>query len=164
MKSNNGVTQRFWMKSGDDHPQELLSWKLVQKHYFDSTFGGAIFNGQRNVSRTSRFRLPIRFRSPDLATPSPIVSDFKITPGGLFDTENLLEYDPQLRKITVIGTIAQDQAPIANFLPPLPIFRLQADPILQPLSNQVSRAYRLRQRKRVAVSNVNHRRQLRHHQ
>src|SRR5258705_9982336 len=92
------------MKSGDDQPQELLSWKLVQKHYFDSTFGGAIFNGQRNVLEPLDSVSPFAFALGPRNS-SPIVSDFKITPGGLFDTENLLEYDPQLRKITVIGTL-----------------------------------------------------------
>src|SRR5256885_3695765 len=29
--------------------QELISWRIAQKHYFDPTFGGAMVNGQRNV-------------------------------------------------------------------------------------------------------------------
>jgi LPS-assembly protein len=130
-----GVTQRFWMKSGDDQPQELLSWKLVQKHYFDSTFGGAIFNGQRNVLEPLDSVSPFAFALGPRNS-SPIVSDFKITPGGLFDTENLLEYDPQLRKITVIGTLLKIK-PYREFFATIAHFRLQADPILQPLSNQV---------------------------
>jgi LPS-assembly protein len=130
-----GVTQRFWMKSGDDQPQELLSWKLVQKHYFDSTFGGAIFNGQRNVLEPLDSITPFAFALGPRNS-SPIVSDFKITPGGLFDTEQLLEYDPQLRKITVIGTLLKVK-PYREFFATIAHFRLQADPILQPLSNQV---------------------------
>jgi LPS-assembly protein len=130
-----GVTQCLWMKSGDDQPQELLSWKLVQKRYFDSTFGGAIFNGQRNVleplDSVSRFAFALGPRNS-----SPIVSDFKITPGGPFDTEQLLEYDPQLSKITVIGTLVKVK-PYREFFATIAHFRLQADPILQPLSNQV---------------------------
>jgi LPS-assembly protein len=130
-----GVTQRFWMKSGDDQPQELLSWKLVQKRYFDSTFGGAIFNGQRNVLEPLDSVSPFAFALGPRNS-SPIVSDFKITPGGPFDTEQLLEYDPQLRKITVIGTLVKVK-PYREFFATVAHFRLQADPILQPLSNQV---------------------------
>src|SRR5262249_23492171 len=37
-----GITQRLWVKEGDDQPQELASWRLMQKRYFDPTFGGAI--------------------------------------------------------------------------------------------------------------------------
>jgi len=130
-----GVTQRLWMKSGDDQPQELLSWSLVQKHYFDPTFGGAILNGQRNVFEPLDSVSPFAF-ALGLRNSSPIVSDFKITPGGLFDTEHLLEYDPQLHKVTVIGTLVKIK-PYSEFFATIAHFRLQADPILQPLSNQV---------------------------
>src|ERR1051326_5441663 len=130
-----GITQRFWMKSGEDQPQELVSWRLSQKHYFDPTFGGAIVAGQRNVF------LPLDSGSPFVFSlgprnSSPVISDFKITPAGRFDTEQLLEYDPQLHKITVIGTLAKYK-PYKEFFATIAHFRLQADPILQPLSNQV---------------------------
>ncbi len=130
-----GVTQRFWMKSGDDQPQELVSWRLVQKHYFDPTFGGAIFNNQRNVFEPLDSVTPFAFALGPRNS-SPIVSDFRITPGGLFDTEQTLEYDPQLRKVTVIGTLVKIK-PYREFFATIAHFRLQADPILQPLSNQV---------------------------
>ena len=130
-----GVTQRLWVKSDDDQPQELLSWRLVQKHYFDPTFGGAILNGQRNVFDALDSVSPFAFALGPRNS-SPIVSDFKITPGGLFDTEHLLEYDPQLHKITVIGTLFKIK-PYREFFATVAHFRLQADPILQPLSNQV---------------------------
>jgi LPS-assembly protein len=130
-----GVTQRFWTKSGDDQPQELLSWRLVQKRYFDPTFGGAIVNGQRNVLEPLDSISPFAFALGPRNS-SPIVSDFRITPGGLFDTENLLEYDPQLSKITVIGTLVKIK-PYREFFATIAHFRLQDNPILQPLSNQV---------------------------
>jgi LPS-assembly protein len=130
-----GVTQRFWMKSADDQPQELLSWSLMQKHYFDPTFGGAILNGQRNVFETFDSVSPFAFALGPRNS-SPIVSDFKITPAGRFDTEQLLEYDPQLRKITAIGTLIKLK-PYKEFFATVAHFRLQADPILQPLANQV---------------------------
>jgi LPS-assembly protein len=130
-----GVTQRFWSKSGDDQPEELLSWSLLQKHYFDPTFGGAIFNNQRNVLEPLDSVTPFAFALGPRNS-SPLVSDFRVTPGGLFDTENLLEYDPQLHKITVIGTLLKVK-PYREFFATIAHFRLQADPILQPLSNQV---------------------------
>jgi LPS-assembly protein len=130
-----GVTQRFWMKSGDAQPEELLSWRLTQKHYFDPTFGGAIVNGQRNVLEPLDSISPFAFALGPRNS-SPIVSDFRITPGGLFDTEHLLEYDPQLSKITVIGTLVKIK-PYREFFTTIAHFRLQDNPILQPLSNQV---------------------------
>ena len=130
-----GVTQRFWMKSGDDQPQELLSWSLLQKHYFDPTFGGAILTAQRNVFEALDSISPFAFALGPRNS-SPIVSDFKVTPGGLFDTEHLLEFDPQLNKITVIGTLVKVK-PYREFFATVAHFRLQDNPILQPLSNQV---------------------------
>jgi LPS-assembly protein len=130
-----GITQRLWMKSGEDQPQELISWRLAQKHYFDPTFGGAILAGQRNVFEPLDSVSPFAFALGPRNS-SPLVSDFKITPAGRFDTEQLLEYDPQLRKITVIGTLAKYK-PYKEFFATVAHFRLQADPILQPLSNQV---------------------------
>src|SRR5260370_11226801 len=130
-----GVTQRFRMKRGDDQPQELVSWSLLQKHFFDPTFGGAIVTGQRNVLETFESISPFAF-SFGPRNSSPIVSDFKITPAGRFDTEQLLEYDPQLHKITAIGTLVKAK-PYKEFFVTVAHFRLQADPILQPLANQV---------------------------
>ncbi len=123
------------MKRGDDQPQELVSWSLLQKHFFDPTFGGAIVTGQRNVLETFESVSPFAF-SFGPRNSSPIVSDFKITPAGRFDTEQLLEYDPQLHKITAIGTLVKVR-PYKEFFATVAHFRLQADPILQPLANQV---------------------------
>jgi LPS-assembly protein len=130
-----GITQRFWMKSGEEQPQELVSWRLSQKHYFDPTFGGAIVAGERNVFEPLDSVSPFAFALGPRNS-SPVISDFKITPAGRFDTEQLLEYDPQLHKITVIGTLAKYK-PYKEFFATVAHFRLQADPILQPLSNQV---------------------------
>src|SRR4029077_16131892 len=82
-----GVTQRLWVKSGDDQPQELLSWSLAQKHffiprcgrlshkhYFDPTFGGAILDGQRNVFDALDSVSPFAFALGPRNS-SPIVSD-----------------------------------------------------------------------------------------
>jgi LPS-assembly protein len=142
-----GITQRFFAKSGEDQPQELVSWSFVQKHFFDPTFGGALVPCDRSISSP----LPgscVRnvFQALDSITPfafalgpvqwSPIVSDFKVTPGGRYDAEQILEYDPTLEKITTIGTLLKVK-PYSEYFVTLAHFRLQADPILQPLSHQV---------------------------
>jgi LPS-assembly protein len=130
-----GLTQRLWMKTGEDQPEELASWRLVQKRYFNPTFSGAIFNGQRNVFEALDSITPFAFALGPRNS-SPLVSDFKITPAGRFDTEQLLEYDPQLHKITAIGTLGKIK-PYRQFFATVAHYRLQADPILQPLSHQV---------------------------
>jgi len=130
-----GITQRLFLKSGDEQPNELVSWRLAQKHYFDPTFGGAIVNGQRNVLQALNSITPFAF-ALEPRNWSPIVSDIKITPGGKYDAEQILEYDPQIEKITAIGSLIKVK-PYSEFFATVAHFRFQADPALQPLSNQV---------------------------
>jgi LPS-assembly protein len=130
-----GVTQRFFVKYGDDAASEFLSWRVAQKHYFDPTFGGAIVPGTRNVFQALDSFTPFAFASGPRNW-SPLISDFKITPGGRYDTEQILEYDPQLQKITTIGTLVKVK-PYSEFFATVAHFRLQGDPVLQPLANQL---------------------------
>jgi LPS-assembly protein len=130
-----GFTQRFYVKTGDDQPWEFLSWNVVQKHYFDPTFGGAIVDGQRNVLQALNSITPFAFATGPRNS-SPIVSDFKVTPGGKYDAEQIIEYDPQLHKIVAEGTLLKVK-PYSEFFATLAHFHIQDDPILQPLSNQI---------------------------
>jgi len=130
-----GFTQRLYVKTGDDQPVEFLSWNVVQKHYFDPTFGGAIFDGQRNVLQALNSITPFAFASGPRNS-SPIVSDFKVTPGGKYDAEQIIEYDPQLNKIVAEGTLLKVK-PYSEFFATVAHFHIQDDPILQPLSNQI---------------------------
>jgi LPS-assembly protein len=145
-----GITQRLFTKTGDDQPQELLSWSIFQKHYFDPTFGGAIADGERNVFQALDSISPFAFAFGPRNW-SPIVSDFKITPGGRYDLEQILQYDPQIQRLVTIGTLLKIK-PYREFFATVSYFRLndnpvQADlppspppgfvPFQQPLSNQV---------------------------
>jgi LPS-assembly protein len=145
-----GVTQRLFAKTGDDQPQELLSWSIFQKHYFDPTFGGAIANGQRNVFEAFNSVSPFAFAFGPRNW-SPIVSDFKITPGGLYDLEQILQYEPQIQRLVTVGTLLKIK-PYREFFATIAHFRLNDNPVEgdlplspppgfvpfeQPLSNQV---------------------------
>jgi LPS-assembly protein len=129
-----GVTQRLFAKTGDDQPQELLSWSIFQKHYFDPTFGGAIVNGQRNVFEAFNSISPFAFAFGPRNW-SPIVSDFKIMPGGLYDLEQILQYDPQVQRLVTVGTLLKIK-PYREFFSTVAYFRLTDNPE-QPPSNQV---------------------------
>jgi LPS-assembly protein len=137
-----GFTQRLFRKDGDDQPQELISWRIVQKHYFDPTFGGAIVNGQRNVFQAFDSISPFAFAFGP-RNRSPIVSDFKITPGGNYDLEQILHYDPQIQRLVTIGTLLKLR-PYREFFVTTAFFRLNDNPppvpstnFQQPLSSQV---------------------------
>jgi LPS-assembly protein len=130
-----GFTQRLYVKNGDDQPVQFLSWNVVQKHYFDPTFGGAIVNGERNVLQALNSITPFAFATGPRNS-SPIVSDFKVTPGGIYDAEQIIEYDPQLNKIVAEGTLLKIK-PYGEFFATVAHFHIQDDPLLQPLSNQI---------------------------
>jgi LPS-assembly protein len=137
-----GITQRLWVKDGDgddDQPKELVSWRLVQKHFFDPTFGGALIIGARNVFQTLDDISPFAFADAPRNW-SPIVSDFKFNPGGPFDFEQILEYDTQRGtdgQLTTIGTLAKIK-PYKDFFFTIADFRLDANPlVLQPKANQI---------------------------
>ena len=145
-----GVTQRLFSKTGDDQPQELISWSILQKHYFDPTFGGAIADGQRNVFEAFDSISPFAFAFGPRNW-SPIISDFKIDPGGHYDIEQILQYDPQIQRLVTVGTLLKVK-PYSEFFATVSYFRLNDNPVaadlplnpppnfipfLQPLSNQV---------------------------
>jgi len=130
-----GFTQRLYVKNGDAQPTEFLSWSVVQKHYFDPTFGGAIVDGQRNVLQALNAITPFAFATGPRDW-SPIVSDVKVTPGGNYDAEQIIEYDPQLNKIVAEGTLVKVK-PYSEFFATVAHFHIQDDPVLQPLSNQI---------------------------
>jgi LPS-assembly protein len=130
-----GFTQRLYVKNGDSQPAEFVAWNIVQKHYFDPTFGGAIVDGTRNVLQSLNSITPFAFATGPRNS-SPIVSDFKITPGGKYDAEQIIEYDPQLNKIVAEGTLVKVK-PYSQFFATVAHFHIQDDPLLQPLSNQI---------------------------
>ena len=131
-----GVTQRFFVKrEGDDEARELISWRLVQKHFFDPTFGGAAVAGERNVFQALDSITPFAFALGPVHW-SPLVSDVTVEPGSKYDFEQILEYDPNIAKLTTIGTLLKVK-PYGKWYATVAHFRLDANPILQPISNQV---------------------------
>jgi len=101
-----GITQRLYERTEDGETEELVSWRLVQKYFFDQTFGGALLPGQRNVFQTLDSLTPFAFA--DTARKySPIVSDLRVTPGKRFDTQLRIDYDPKRGQMTAIGTLVK---------------------------------------------------------
>ena len=129
-----GLTQRLFRKDGENQPEELISWRLVQKHYFDHTFGGAIVNGQRNVFQALDSISPFAFAFGPRNW-SPILSDFKITPGGPYDLEQILQYDPQIQRLVTIGTLLKVK-PYREFFVTTAFFRLNDNPDINTLPAQ----------------------------
>jgi LPS-assembly protein len=99
-----GFTQRLFRRNENGDSEELITWKIVEKYFFDPTFGGALIAGQRNVFQTLDLLTPFAFAD----TPrhfSPIVSDLAIEAGKHYDTQFIVNYDPERNRLTAIGTL-----------------------------------------------------------
>lgn len=140
-----GFTQRLFHKTSDGGTQEIASWELAQQYYFDPTFGGALATGQRNVFQATDFLTPFAFADSPRRF-SPIVSDLRIMPGKRYDTEFIVNYDPQRSRLTAIGTLLKLKPYKQSFLTlahfstiniPADVSTVGTMEALEPRSNQV---------------------------
>jgi LPS-assembly protein len=100
------ITQRLYRRSGSGDAEELVTWRLEQKYFFDPTFGGALVPGQRNVFQTLDSLTPFAFADEPRRF-SPIVSDLRVEPGKHYDVQFIMNYDPQRNRLTAIGTLVK---------------------------------------------------------
>jgi LPS-assembly protein len=129
------LTQRFYRRADEGGTQELVSWRVAQKHFFDPTFGGALVPGQRNVFQSLNAFTPFAF-ADQVRRFSPVVSDVRVTPGGRYDAQFRVDYDTLHAKLTAVGTLIKVRPYRESFVT-LAHFATQATPTLQPLSSQV---------------------------
>jgi LPS-assembly protein len=129
------ITQRLFRQTGDGRTQELVSWRVAQKYYFDPTFNGAIVPGTRNVFQALDSLTAFAFADGPRRF-SPVVSDVRVTPGGRFDAQFRVDIDPARPKMTAVGTLVNVH-PYSEFHLTLAHFATRATDVLQPLSNQV---------------------------
>ncbi|MFY9528235.1 MAG: LPS assembly protein LptD [Candidatus Acidiferrales bacterium] len=101
-----GITQRLFRKNGDGGADQLASWSITQKYFFDPTFGGAIVPGVRNVFQALDSLTPFAFADQPRHF-SPIVSDLRVTPGGRYDAQLRVDYDPIRNEVTALGALGK---------------------------------------------------------
>jgi LPS-assembly protein len=101
-----GVTQRLYFREGEGGTQEVVSWSISEKYFFDPTFGGALVPGQRNVFQTTDALTPFAF-ADQFQRFSPIVSNLRIEPGRRFDTQFIVNLDPKHGQIVAIGELVK---------------------------------------------------------
>ncbi len=138
-----GLTQRLFRRKRDGDAEELVSWRVAQKYFIDPNFGGALAPGQRNVFQTLEALTPFAFA--DLARRfSPIISDIRVTPGGLYDAQLRVDYDPQRGQVTAVGTLLKLRPYRESFLTLAHFSTINIPPtspanpnVFQPRSNQV---------------------------
>ena len=79
--------------------RELFSWELGQKYFFDPTFGGAVVNGFRNVLASTVDFTAIAFLTGPRRF-APLISRFRINPGGRISADSEVDYDFERHKIS----------------------------------------------------------------
>jgi len=87
------VTNRFYVKKANGEVNEIVTWDLKQRRYFDPTFGGALIAGERNVFLSTIDVTPYAF----VDTPrnySPLVSTLRLSPDYRYSVEWRADYDP----------------------------------------------------------------------
>jgi LPS-assembly protein len=129
------ITQRLFRRDAKGATDEIVSWTLLEKYYFDPTFGGALVPGERNVLAALDAVTPFAF-ADGARRLSPLVSDLTITPGGKYDAEFRIDYDPQRMRVTTYETLVK-MHPHGNFQISIADYSIDASQVLQPLSSQV---------------------------
>ena len=79
--------------------REILTWRVGQKYFVDSRFGGALVSGQRNVLETSAAFTGIAFLNDERHW-SPVISRLRVQTTARSDAEWDLDYDFKKGHIT----------------------------------------------------------------
>lgn len=125
------LTNRLYTRTKDGRVSEVLSWQLLQKRYFDPTFGGAIVPGQRNVVLSTADITGYAF-ADQLRSYSPIVSALRYT--YKIGVEWRTDYDP-LRGHIVNSSLSADWRQDSYWVS-VGHSQVRNDPVLSPSQNQ----------------------------
>ena len=129
------ITQRFFRKTADGQAEEFLTWRVAAKYYFDPTFGGALVPGERNVFAVLDSITPFAFADEPRHW-SPIVSLVKMRFNPRYDVQLETDYDPVPNRLAALGLTATVRPYQQSFFT-LAQFRLNTDPILLPVQDQI---------------------------
>jgi len=81
-----------------------VTWRVAQKYFIDSRFGGALVTGQRNVLETSAAFTGIAFLNDERRW-SPVISRLRVQTTARSDAEWDLDYDFKKGRITSSAAI-----------------------------------------------------------
>jgi LPS-assembly protein len=129
------ITQRLFRRTAAGKSEQLATWTLLQKYYFDPTFGGALVAGERNVLAPLDSVTPFAFADGPRRL-SPLVSDITVTPGGKYDAEFRIDYDPQRMRLTTAETLVK-MRPYGKLQVSIADYAIDASSLLQPTSSQI---------------------------
>jgi LPS-assembly protein len=91
------LTNRLYAKRRDT-VQEIFTWELLQKRYFDPTFGGALISGQSNLFASTADLTAYAFLVGPRNT-SPVASTLRASPVPGFGIQWQADYDPRYHAV-----------------------------------------------------------------
>ena len=129
------LTNRIYAKRGDQ-VNEILTWELAQKRYFDPTFGGALIPGTRNVFDSTANLTAYAFLVGPRNT-SPVVSTLRVNPIGGLGLQWQADYDHRVGRI-VDSALQVDYrwGHLARYFVSAGNNEVHSDPLLTPAANQ----------------------------
>jgi LPS-assembly protein len=127
------LTNRVYSKRGDN-VNEVLTWELSQRRYFDPSFGGALIPGQRNVLWSSLDVTPYAFLS-EPRNYSPVISEIRLSPLNGVGVEWRADYDP-LRSEVVNSGLSIDVR-VHSYFVSAGHNQVHSIPLLSPPANQL---------------------------
>jgi LPS-assembly protein len=133
MEADISVTNRLFAKRADGRVEEILSWQVTQRRFFDPFFGGAVVAGQRNVLLSSATLTGYTFLDGP-RNYSPVVSNLRAMPDPRVGIEWRADYDP-LRSRFVNSGISVD-ARISQYFVSVGHNQVRSVEVLSPNANQ----------------------------
>ena len=128
------ITNRFFAKRSGGQVEEVLSWQVLQRRYFDPDFGGALAVGQRNVL-TSTIQLTAYGFLDQRRNYSPIVSAIRAKPIPAVGIEWRADYDP-LRGVMTNSSFTADTRK-GQWFAAIGHNKVAKIPLLSPEANQL---------------------------
>jgi LPS-assembly protein len=129
-----GVINRIFAKRGDQ-VEEILTWQVWQRRYFDPTFGGAVVEGQRNVfASTIGLTGYAFFNGP--RNYSPVVSALRLKPIPRAAVEWRADYDPLFPRMSN-SSVTADVRIKEKYSAALGHNQVRGAPGLSPNANQL---------------------------
>lgn len=120
------MINRFFGKRGEN-TDEVISWELRHKRYFDSDFGGAVVAGRRNVVASSLDLSSFTFLNQPRRY-SPIASTFRISPATRYGIQWRSDFDPFYNQF--LNSILSVDARAGDFLFLVGQNRVRSTPLL----------------------------------
>ncbi len=127
------ITNRLYVKRKDGRVDEVLSWQVVQRRFFDPTFGGAVVPGERNVLLSTATLTGYTFLDGP-RNYSPVISTLRTQPDPRLGIEWRTDYDP-LRGHFVNSGITMDGR-ISNYFLSVGHNQVRSVDTLSPSANQ----------------------------